>query len=238
MKIMKINLVLLLFFPLFFFAQQSAGIYTISFPISQKLLQATRVQTTTNGGSLGFVNSPGNLGFNNNLIPPFAPFLHDSVRLTLEKFVGEVLSSETVCIYRMNKKNEVVSSSSFPGSIRGLPRNNLRNAINFYEKDFYVRIKVRFGGYSLTSPSLFGFQKGHIQPTVKIRIRAYNVERKKIYSRKISYSNFPKLKNTQFTVGFGTNTKVIQQEILSSDMIFSMLKETINVYKKKYLNQE
>jgi hypothetical protein len=99
-----------------------------------------------------------------------------------------------------------------------------------------VRVKVRFGGYSLTSPSLFGFQKGHIQPIVKIRIRAYNVERKKIYSRKISYSNFPKLKNTQFTVGFGTNTKVIQQEILSSDMIFSMLKETINVYKKKYLN--
>ena len=238
MKIMKINLVLLLFFPLFFFAQQSAGIYTISFPISQKLLQATRVQTTTNGGSLGFVNSPGNLGFNNNLIPPFATFLHDSVRLTLEKFVGEVLSTETVCIYRMNKKNEVVSSSSFPGNIRGLPRNNLRNAINFYEKDFYVRVKVRFGGYSLSSPSLFGFQKGHIQPIVKIRIRAYNVERKKIYSRKISYSNFPKLKNTQFTVGFGTNTKVIQQEILSSDMIFSMLKETINVYKKKYLNQE
>ena len=138
---MKINLVLILFFPLFFFAQQSAGIYTISFPISQKLLQATRVQTTTNGGSLGFVNSPGNLGFNNNLIPPFAPFLHDSVRLTLEKFVGEVLSSETVCIYRMNKKNEVVSSSSFPGSIRGLPRNNLSNAINFYEKDLGIFYK-------------------------------------------------------------------------------------------------
>ena len=172
------------------------------------------------------------------MIPPFAPVLHDSVRITLENFVAEVLSSETVCIYRKNKKNEVVSSSSFPGSIRGLPRNNLRNAINFYEKDFYVRVKVRFGGYSLSSPSLFGFQKGHIQPIVKIRIRAYNVERKKIYSRKISYSNFPKLKNTQFTIGFGTNTKVIQQEILSSDMIFSMLKETINVYKKKYLNQE
>ena len=235
---MKFNLFILFFLPLFFFAQQNAGIYSIYFPISNNLLQATRVQSSQGSvGGVGVLNS-GNIVPNRNFIPQFAPFLHDSVRITIENFVGEVLSSEASCIFRMNKKNEVVSSSSFPGSIRGLPRNNVRNAINFYEKDFYVRVKVRFGGYSLSSPSLFGFQKGHIQPIVKIRIRAYNVERKKIYSRKISYTNFPKLKNTQFTIGFGTNTKVIQQEILSSDMIFSMLKETINVYKKKYLNQE
>ena len=96
---------------------------------------------------------------------------------------------------------------------------------------------MRFGGYSVTSPSLFGFQKGYIQPTVSIRIRAYDVERKKIYNRKIRYTNFPKLKNIQVS-GFASNIKVIQQEILSSDMIFSMLKETIFAYKKKYLNQE
>ena len=111
------------------------------------------------------------------------------------------------------------------------------NSIKFYDKDYYVRVKVRFGGYSVTSPSLFGFQKGYIQPTVSIRIRAYDVERKKIYNRKIRYTNFPKLKNVQVS-GFASNIKVIQQEILSSDMIFSMLKETIFAYKKKYLNQE
>ena len=234
---MKFNLFILFFLPLFFFAQQNAGIYSIYFPISKNLLQATRVQSSQ--GSVGGVgvNSPGSLGFNNNLIPPFATFLHDSVRLTLEKFVGEVLSTETVCIYRMNKKNEAISSSGFPGSISGLPRNYLRNSIKFYDKDYYVRVKVRFGGFAVTSPSLLGFQRGYIQPVVRIRIRAYDVERKKIYNRKFRYTNFPKLKNVQVS-GFGSSIKVIHQEILSSDMIFSMLKETITAYNKKYLNQE
>lgn len=234
---MKFNLVLFLFTPIFYFAQQNAGIYSIYFPISKNLLQPTRVQSSqsTDGGE-GNLNS-GNLVTNRNFTPPFAPFLHDSVRITLEKLVEEVLSSEAVCIYKMNKKNEAISSSGFPGSISGLPRNCLRNAIKFYDKDYYVRVKVRFGGYSVTSPSLFGFQKGYIQPTVSIRIRAYDVERKKIYRRKFRYTNFPQLKNVQIS-GFASNIKVIQQEILSSDMIFSMLKETIFAYKKKYLNQE
>ena len=231
---MKFYLFLFIFTPIFLFAQQSAGIYSIYFPISKNLLQPTRVQSSQSGvGGIGVINT-GNLGNNRNLIPQFAPFLHDSVRITLEKFVEEVLSSETVCIYKMNPKNEAISSSGFSGSIRGLPRNCLRNAIKFYDKDYYVRVKVCFGGYSVTSPSLFGFQKGYIQPTVSIRIRAYDVERKKIYNRKIRYTNFPKLKNVQVS-GFASNIKVIQQEILSSDMILSMLKETIFAYKKNTL---
>ena len=234
---MKFNLFLFLFAPIFLFAQQSAGIYSIYFPISKNLLQATRVQSSQGSiGGVGVLNS-GNLVANRNFIPQFAPFLHDSVRITLENFVAEVLSSEASCIFRMNKKNEAISSSGFPGSISGLPRNYLRNAIEFYEKDYYVRVKVRFGGYSVSSPSLLGFQKGYIQPVVRIRIRAYNVERKKIYNRKFRYTNFPKLKNVQVS-GFGSSIKVIQQEILSSDMLFSMLKETITAYNNKYLNQE
>lgn len=232
-------LFIFLFSPLFFFPQQSAGIYNVSFPISQKLLQSTKVQSTQNVlGVVGLSYNLGSLGFNNNSITPFAPFLHDSVRISLENLVGEVLCSEVGCIYKMNKKNEAISSSRFAGTIKGLPRNNLRDAIRFYDKDYYVRVKVRFGGYSIASPSLFGFQKGYIQPNVSIRIKAYNVERKKIFNRKITYSNFPKLKNIQVSQVFVGNTKVIQQEILTSDMIFSMLKETINVFKKKYLNQE
>ena len=235
---MKPYLVIILFLPLFFFAQQSAGIYSICYPIAPKLLQATRVQSTTNVGGVG--NNSQAIVFNNSILP-FATFLHDSVRITLEKFVGEVLSSEAGCIYKMNKKNKAIASSSFRGSIGGLPRNHLRNSIKFYDKDYYVRVKVRFGGYSVTTPSLssiFGLQKGYIQPIVSIRIKAYNVERKKIYNRKINYFNFPKLKNYQVSAGYGTSAKVIRQEILSSDMIFSMLKETIREYKKKYLNQE
>ena len=234
---MKFNLFILFFLPLVFFAQQNAGIYSIYFPISNNLLQATRVQSSQGSvGGVGAINS-GNLVANRNFIPQFAPFLHDSVRITIEEFVGEVLSSEASCIFRMNKKNEAISSSGFPGSISGLPRNYLRNAIKFYDKDYYVRVKVRFGGYAVTSPSLLGFQRGYIQPVVRIRIRAYDVERKKIYNRKFRYTNFPKLKNVQVS-GFGSSIKVIQQEILSSDMIFSMLKETITAYNKKYLNQE
>jgi hypothetical protein len=130
---MKFNLFIFLFAPIFLFAQQSAGIYSIYFPISKNLLQATRVQSSQSGvGGIGVINT-GNLGPNRNLISEFAPFLHDSVRITLEKFVEEVLSSEAVCIYKMNQKNEAISSSGFSGSIKGLPRNGLRNAIKFYD---------------------------------------------------------------------------------------------------------
>lgn len=101
---MKFYLFLFIFTPIFLFAQQSAGIYSIYFPISKNLLQSTRVQSSQSGvGGIGVINT-GNLGNNRNLIPQFAPFLHDSVRITLEKLVEEVLSSETVCIYKMNQK--------------------------------------------------------------------------------------------------------------------------------------
>ena len=225
---MKVKLLLVLLMPMSFFSQEKVGIYAISFSINQNLLQEYKVQTGQ--------NSSLNTSFSYRSIPPLSDFLHDSVRLTLEKMLAEVFSSEANCIFRMNSRNEPISTIGFTTNIRGLPRNCLRNAIKLYEKDTYARVYVRFYGYSVSSPSIFGFQKGYIQPVVSIRIKAYNVERKKIYNQKIRYSNFPQLKNFQVS-GFGNQTSVIRREILSSTMIFSMLKETISAYKLKYINQ-
>jgi hypothetical protein len=227
---MKIKLVLLLFLPWFLNSQVKTGIYSISFTISQKLLQEYSIKSIPNQNGSTITN------FNYNSVPNLAAFLNDSVPRAIERFVGEVLGSEASCIFKLNKKGEAISSG-FGRNIRGLPRNCLRNAIKFYEEDSYAKVYVRFYGNSVSSLSLFSFQRGYIQPIVSIRIKAYNVERKKIYNRKIRYSNFPNLKNYQVS-GFSSSTKVIKQEILSSDMIFSMLKETINAYKKKYLYQE
>ena len=228
---MKIKLVLLLFLPWFLNSQVKTGIYSISFTISRKLLQEYSIKSSPNQNGSTISN------FNYNSIPNLAAFLNDSVPKVLERFVGEVLGSEASCIFKVNKKGETISSFGFGRSIGGLPRNCLRNAIKFYEEDSYAKVNVRFYGNSVSYTSLFGFQKGYIQPIVSIRIKAYNVERKKIYDRNIRFSNFPNLKNYQVS-GFSSSTKVIKQEILSSDMIFSMLKETIFAYKKKYLNQE
>jgi len=228
---MKIKFVLLLFLPWFLNSQVKTGIYSISFTISQKLLQEYSIKSSPNQNGSTISN------FNYNSIPNLAAFLNDSVPKVLERFVGEVLGSEASCIFKVNKKGEKISSSGFGGNIRGLPRNCLRNAIKFYEEDSYAKVYVRFYGNSVSSINLFGFQKGYIQPIVSIRIMAHNVERKKIYDGNIRFSNFPNLKNYQVS-RFNSSTKVIRQEILSSDMIFSMLKETIFAYKKKYLNQE
>lgn len=225
---MKIKLLLVLLMPISVFSQEKLGIYAISFSINQNLLQEYKVQTGQNSSS--------NTSFSYGSTPPLSDFLHDSVRFTLEKMVAEVFSSEANCIFRMNSRNEPISTIGFTTNIRGLPRNCLRNAIKLHEKDTYARVYVRFYGYSVFFPSIFGFQKGYIQPVVSIRIKAYNVERKKIYNQKIRYSNFPKLKNFQVS-GFGNQTRVIRREILSSTMIFSMLKETISAYKLKYMNQ-
>ena len=228
---MKMKFFLLLFLPWFLNSQVKTGIYSISFTISRKLLQEYSIKSSPNQNGSTISN------FNYNSIPNLAAFLNDSVPKVLERFVGEVLGSEASCIFKVNKKGETISSFGFGRSIGGLPRNCLRNAIKFYEEDSYAKVNVRFYGNSVSYTSLFGFQKGYIQPIVSIRIKAYNVERKKIYDRNIRFSNFPNLKNYQVS-GFSSSTKVIKQEILSSDMIFSMLKETIFAYKKKYLNQE
>lgn len=226
---MKFIFITVLFLPTLLFSQDKVGIYDISFSISRNLLQEYKVQTGQ--------NSLSNTSFNYRSIAPLAPFLHDSVRFSIERMVAEVFRSQANCIFRLNSKNEPISSSGFIGNIRGLPTNILRNAVKFYEKDIYVKVIVRFYGYSVSSPSLFGFQKGYIQPIVSIRIKAYNVERKKVYNRKIRYSNFPKLKNFQVS-GFGNQTSVIRQEILSSAMIFSMLKETMSSFLLNDINQK
>lgn len=228
-KIMKFIFITVLFLPTLLFSQEKVGIYDVSFSISRNLLQEYKVQTGQ--------NSLSNTSFNYRSIAPLASFLHDSVRFSIERMVAEVFRSQANCIFRLNSKNEPISSSGFIGNIRGLPTNILRNAVKFYEKDIYVKVIVRFYGYSVSSPSLFGFQKGYIQPIVSIRIKAYNVERKKVYNRKIRYSNFPKLKNFQVS-GFGNQTSVIRQEILSSAMIFSMLKETMSSFLLNDINQK
>ena len=225
---MKANLIVVFLMPMYLFSQEMVGIYAISFSINQNLLQEYKVQTGQNSSS--------NTSFSYRSIPPLSDFLHDSVRFALEKMVAEVFSSEANCIYRMNRKNEPISTIGYSTNIRGLPRNCLRTAVKLHDKDTYVRVYVRFYGYSVSNPSIFGFQKGFVQPVVSIRIKAYNVERKKIYNQKIRYSNFPQLKNFQVS-GFGNQTSVTRQEILSSNMIFSMLKETISAYKSKYLSK-
>ena len=138
---MKFNLFLFLFAPIFLFAQQSAGIYSIYFPISKNLLQATRFQSSQSGvGGIGVINT-GNLGTNRNLIPQFAPFLHDSVRIKLEKFVEEVLSSEAVCIYKMNQKMKRYRLQDFQEVLEVFREIALEMQLNFMTKITMFELK-------------------------------------------------------------------------------------------------
>ena len=96
---MKLYFISFLVLPLFLFSQEKVGIYNISFNISQNLLQEYKVKVGQNISS--------NTIYNTRSIPPFAPYLHDSVRIAIEKLVGEVLSSEANCIYKMNNKTNL-----------------------------------------------------------------------------------------------------------------------------------
>jgi len=212
-----------LFFFLFFIstcliAQNTAGIYKIKFNIDQDLINEVRVKVAGE-------SSPDRF----NLSQTFPRNLIDSIQEVISNTVSKQLSATTQIFYKKNRKGEDIKTFGSATSLKGMPRNRLKKAILAEEKDYYVRIRVNYNARRGVGTTFLGTTVSNVRPTVTVKIVAFDVEKKRVFSKKVRVRDFSKLRAVENTFG---SVSVRRSEVLLPIEIYRMLQRTVEEYEK------
>lgn len=211
-------LILGLFIPINLFAQNTAGIYKIRFVIDQDLTNEVRIKVAgeTTPDRFNVTRT-----FPNNLI--------DSIHNVITKTVAKQLSANASIFYKKNRKGQDIKSYGSSTSLEGMPRNRLKKAILAEEKDYYVRVRINYSARGGIGTSFLGTTVTNIRPVVTIKIVAFNVEKKRVYSKKVRVKDFSRLRAVENTIG---SVSVRRSEVISPVEIYQMLQRTLEEYEK------
>jgi hypothetical protein len=211
-------LILGLFIPINLFAQNTAGIYKIRFIIDQDLTNEVRIKVAGE-------TTPDRF----NLTRTFPNNLIDSIHNVITKTVAKQLSANALIFYKKNRKGQDIKSYGSSTSLEGMPRNRLKKAILVEEKDYYVRVRINYSARGGIGTSFLGTTVTNIRPVVTIKIVAFNVEKKRVYSKKVRVKDFSRLRAVENTIG---SVSVRRSEVISPVEIYQMLQRTLEEYEK------
>jgi hypothetical protein len=107
---------------------------------------------------------------------------------------------------------------------------NKKRAFFGYEEEVYVKIKLKVQGYKGPSLGAVGVQYSNIHPTVKFKMKAFDLDKKKIYSRKIRLWDFDKITSISYTSQLGSITNT---NALNAEQIYQMIKHTLLVFNEQ-----
>lgn len=200
-------------------AQNTACVYKINFNIDQDLVVPTRVKVGNQSTTTSQFNA----------VQPFPQSLTDSVRNLVTRTVSKQLSANTVIVYKKNRRGNDIMSQNYGAQLGGMPRNRLRKAVLAEEKDYYVRVRIRYGTRGGAGVAIGGTQISQHRPVVIMRITAWDVERKKVFNKKVKAKDFSRLRSVQRTA---MNVTVRQNEVLSPQDIYNMLVKATEEYEK------
>ena len=105
-----------------------------------------------------------------------------------------------------------------------------KRAIFGYEEELYVKMKIKVQGYNGPSFGAMGVQYSNIHPTVKVKIKAFDTDKKKVYSRKIRLWDFDKISSIRYTGQLGSITNT---NALNPQQIYEMIKHTLLVFNEE-----
>ncbi len=210
----KLHQTLLLFALIFVVnvsAQTTASIFYISFRMDEEL---------TNDLSISFNDRKFLSGYSEK--PIFPEALIDSVKLTIEQTVSEILKAEARCVYKQNKKGENITTIGMGGELEGMPVDTKKNAMNSHESNYYVRVDVNVmgrGGMAVTLPD---GKRSRLKPVISLTITAFDELGNKFYDETTKLKEFGTLKSKEETSSDGSVT-VRKAEILFPEDIYAML---------------
>lgn len=156
--------------------------------------------------------------------------LKDSISALIMHTVKTQLFTEAGYIYdvKSNGSNRTtLETGTFSG---GFPKMTKRRAIFSYEKELYVKVKIKVQGFKGPSFGTTYVQYTNIHPSVKFKMKAFDVEKRKVFSRKIRLFDFEKINSIQFTNPLATITNT---KALNPDQIYQMIKHTILVFNEE-----
>lgn len=208
-------LFLLAFHPFQYSAQ--AGIFRVRLLVD-KALTSSVTFTTANQST----NAYSSFRFPSNL--------QDSIKFYIQKTVKSQLFKEANFIYDLKadgSKRTTLETGTYAG---GYPKMTKKRAIFGYEEELYVKIKIKVQGYNGPSFGAMGVQYSNIHPTVKVKIKAFDTDKKKVYSRKIRLWDFDKISSIRYTGQLGSITNT---NALNPQQIYEMIKHTLLVFNEE-----
>jgi hypothetical protein len=200
------------------FAQNTAGIYKTRFSIDQDLTNEVRVKVAGE-------TTPDRF----NLTRTFPANLIDSINSVITKVVAKQLSANASIFYKKNRKGQDIKSFGSSTSLQGMPRNRLKKAILAEEKDYYVRVRINYSARGGIGTSFLGTTVSNVRPVVTMKIVAFNVEKKRVYSKKVRVRDFSRLRAVESTIG---SVSIRRSEVLLPMEIYRMLERTVEEYEK------
>lgn len=209
-------LLFLLVFHSFEYSAQ-AGIFRVRLLVD-KTLTSSVTFTTANQST----NAYSNFRFPSNL--------QDSIKFYIQKTVKSQLFKESNFIYDLKadgSKRTTLETGTYAG---GYPKMNKKRAIFGYEEELYVKMKIKVQGYNGPSFGAMGVQYSNIHPTVKVKIKAFDIDKKKVYSRKIRLWDFDKISSISYTGQLGSITNT---NALNPQQIYEMIKHTLLVFNEE-----
>ncbi len=204
-----------LLFPLLSNAQ--AGIFKVRIMVD-KALTSSVMFTTTNQS----VNAYSNFRF--------PAQLQDSIKSIIQQTVKTQLFKDATFIYDLKSdgsKRATLETGTYAG---GYPKMSKKRAFYGYEEEVYVKIKLKIQGYKGPSFGAVGVQYSNIHPTVKFKMKAFDLDKKKIYSRKIRLWDFDKIMSISYTSQLGSVTNT---NALNAEQIYQMIKHTLLVFNEE-----
>jgi hypothetical protein len=194
-----------------------AGIFKVRLMVDKALTSSVMVtagnQTTNSFSSFRF---PSNL--------------QDSIKSDIQKTVQKQLFQNATFIYDIKAdgtQRKTLETGTFAG---GYPKMTKKRALYSYEQEIYVKVKIKVQGYKGPAIGAMGVQYTNIHPTVKFKLKAFDSEKKKIYSRKIRLWDFDKVSSISFTNQFSTVTNT---NALNPQQVYQMIHHTLMVFNEE-----
>jgi len=160
----------------------------------------------------------------------FPSNLQDSIKFYIQKTVKSQLFKEAEFIYDQKadgSKRTTLETGTFAG---GYPKMTKKRAMYSYEEELYVKVKIKVQGFKGPTIGAVGVQYSNIHPSVKFKLIAYDIGKKKIYSRKIRLWDFDKISSVSFSNQF---TTVTNTNALNPEQIYQMIKHTMLVFNEE-----
>lgn len=194
-----------------------AGIFKVRLMVDKELTSSVMV-TAANQTA----NSFSSFRFPSNL--------QDSIKSDIQKTVQKQLFQNATFIYDLKAdgtQRKTIETGTFAG---GYPKMTKKRAIISYEEELYVKVKIKVQGFKGPTVGAIGVQYSNIHPTVKFKLKAYDSDKKKIYSRKIRLWDFDKVNSISFNNQFSTVTNT---EALTPQQVYQMIHHTMMVFNEE-----
>jgi len=197
--------------------QAQAGIFKVRIMVDKALTSSVMITTSNQN-----VNAYSNFRFPSNL--------QDSIKLAIQKTVKTQLFQDATYIYDLKadgNKRATLEMGTYAG---GFPKMTKKRAVFGYEEELFIKVKIKVQGYKGPAFGAMGVQYSNIHPTVKFKMKAFDTDKKKIYSRKIRLWDFDKVSSITYGNQFGTITNT---NALNAEQIYQMIKHTLKVFNEE-----